>query len=171
MKSGLAVILALFLLTNTLFSQQKINPWEKLNYLISDWKGEGSGKPGEGEGYFTFNLDLDRNILIRTSHTEYPATKDSPATVHKDLMIIYRDNTGTADRAIYFDNENHVINYSISYSNNNDIVFISDKIPDIPIFRLTYSIIDDITVYIKFEMSQDGEKYFTYVQGRSKRIQ
>lgn len=153
MKSKLLVLLALLFLTVPLLAQQELDAWEKLNCLIGNWKGEGSGKPGEGEGYFTFKLDLDQNILVRTSHSEYPATENKPATVHNDLMIIYRYYTGTPNRSIYFDNENHVINYSITYPNNKDIVFISDKIPNVPTFRLTYSVIDDFTVNIKFEMS------------------
>ena len=171
MKSKLSILFTIFLLSMPLTAQQKSNTWEKLNYLIGNWKGEGSGKPGEGEGYFTFKLDLDKNILVRTSHSEYPATDNKPATIHNDLMIIYRDYTGTPNRAIYFDNENHVINYSITYTTNNDIVFTSDKIPNVPTFRLTYSIMNDITVNIRFEMSQDGEKYFTYIEGKSKRDQ
>jgi hypothetical protein len=171
MKLRLVVMFTLFLLTSAVFSQQNIASWNKLNYLIGNWKGEGNGIPGEGGGYFTFKLDLDQNILVRTSHTEYPATKGRPATNHNDLMIIYRDYTGTPKRAIYFDNENHVINYSITYPNDKDIVFISDKIANVPTFRLTYSIVDEITVNIRFEMSQDGEKYFTYVEGKSKRAQ
>jgi hypothetical protein len=171
MNSMILVIFSLLLFTGTLFPQQKTDTWEKLNYLIGNWKGKGGGEPGKGEGYFSFKLDLDRNILVRTSHSEYPATKTKPAAIHDDLMIIYRDSTSHPNRAIYFDNEKHVINYSISHPSDKEIVFTSEKIPDMPVFRLTYMIIDDFTVNIKFEMSQDGEKYFTYIEGNSKRVQ
>lgn len=171
MKTIISMIFTVFLLTLTTYSQQNNASWDKLNYLIGNQKGEGSGKPGEGEGYFSFKLDLDQNILVRTSHSEYPATQDRPATNHDDLMIIYRDDSGNPISAIYFDNENHVINYSITFSNNKDIVFTSDKIPDAPLFRLTYSIVDDITVNIRFEMSRDGENFFTYIEGKAKRVE
>ncbi|MCK9209946.1 MAG: hypothetical protein M0P61_03820 [Ignavibacteriaceae bacterium] len=159
-----------FFLSLPLFAQQNSNTWRKSDNLIGNWKGEGSGKPGQGEGTFSFKLDLDKNILVRTSHSEYPATKDKPAGVHNDLMIIYRDYTGIPDKAIYFDNENHVINYSITYSGKKNIVFTSDKIPNAPRFRLTYTIMDDVTVNTKFEISKDGENFFTYIEGESKRI-
>jgi len=171
MKLKLSILFAIFLLALPLSAQHNSNTWEKLNFLIGNWKGEGSGKPGEGVGYFTFKLDLDNNILVRTSHSEYPATDNKQATIHDDLMIIYRDFNGAPNRAIYFDNESHVINYSITYTNNNEIVFTSDKTPNVPTFRLTYSFMDSNTVNIIFEMSQDGEKYFTYLEGKSKRKQ
>jgi len=170
MKSKLLTLLTILFLSFPLFAQQNSNTWEKLDFLIGNWKGEGNGKPGQGEGTFSFKLDLDKNILVRISHSEYPASEGKPTTVHNDLLIIYRNYTGVPNRAIYFDNENHVINYSITYTNNKDIVFTSDKIPNVPTFRLTYSIIDDVTVNTKFEISKDGENFFTYIEGESKRV-
>lgn len=153
-----------------LFGQQNNDSWDKFNYLIGNWHGEGSGTPGEGEGYFSFDFDLDKNILIRKSHSVYPASANSPEVIHNDLVVIYLNYTGIADKAIYFDNEGHIINYSIKLANENDLVFVSDKIPNVPTFRLTYTKGDALTVHIKFEMSQDGENFFTYLEGKSKKI-
>jgi hypothetical protein len=61
-----------------------------------------------------------------------------------------------------------VITYSITYSDQS-IALTSDKIPNVPIFRLTYTLLDDAIVNTKFEMSQDGEKYTTYIEGKSKK--
>jgi hypothetical protein len=171
MKSKLFVIVTILFLSIPSFAQQNSDSWNDLRFLIGNWKGEGSGSPGQGEGTFTFKLDLDNNILVRTSHSEYPATANKPATIHDDLMIIYRDHTGIPNRAIYFDNENHIINYSITFLENKVVVFTSDKIPNVPAFRLTYASIDNITVNIKFELSQDGEKFFTYIDGKAKRVE
>jgi len=83
-------------------------------------------------------------------------------------MVVYLDQTGTPSKAAYFDNEGHTINYSISYAEKN-VVFLSDKAPNVPIFRLTYTPIDSETVNVKFEISQAGEKFMTYVEGKCKR--
>jgi len=77
-----------------------------------------------------------------------------------DLMIVYPDYKGSPAKAIYFDNEGHTINYSITYGDNS-IAFTSDKIPNVPIFRLTYTLLETEIVNTKFEMSQDGEKFST----------
>jgi hypothetical protein len=169
MRSNLLALIAIIFITTISFGQEVNTSWAKLNYLNGNWKGEGSGKPGEGTGYFSFKLDLDKKIMIRNSHSEYPATKDKPLIVHNDLMILYVNNAGNPDRAIYFDNEGHVINYSISFPNDSDIVFTSDKISNMPVFRLTYSKINNNTLNITFEMSQDGKNYVTYVKGKSVR--
>ena len=107
--------------------------------------------------------------MVRKSHSEYPATANKPKVIHDDLMIIYLGDTGIASKAIYFDNEGHTINYSITYSDKS-IAFTSDKIPNVPVFRLTYSLLDDATVNTKFEMSQDGEKFMTYIEGKSRKV-
>lgn len=149
------------------FSQQKPN-WDQWRWLTGEWVGEGSGQPGTGGGTFSFKTDLDQNILVRKSHSEYPATADKPQVIHDDLMVVYPDFSGTPAKAIYFDNEGHTINYSITYSEKS-ITLTSDKIPNVPIFRLTYSLLDNETVNTKFEMSQDGVKFFTYIEGKSKK--
>lgn len=168
MKSIVCIVFLFF--SQNSFAQNNAGAWDKLEFLVGSWKGEGSGEPGKGEGVFSFKMDLDKNILVRKSHSVYPSTETKPAVVHDDLMIIYRDISGAANKAIYFDNENHVINYTITISDAKDVVFTSDKIPNIPIFRLTYKLINQTTVDTQFEMSQDGEHFFTYVQGRSTRV-
>ena len=155
------------MIITTSFCQQ-VTAWSKWSWLIGEWKGEGNGQPGQGGGTFTFNQDLNNKILVRKSHSEYPATSGKPATVHDDLLIVYLDLSANPSKAIYFDNEGHTINYSITYADNL-IVLLSDKIPNVPIFKLTYTSLDKNTIDTKFEMSRDGEKFMTYIEGKSKK--
>ncbi len=165
MKVKLILTIALLGFLTTSFGQQN-STWEKWNWLIGEWVGEGSGEPGQGGGKFSFKLDLDQNILVRKSHSEYPAKDGKPKVIHDDLMIVYLDYTGVPSKAIYFDNENHTINYTITYDEKS-IVLTSEKIQNVPIFRLTYTLLDNKMVNTKFEMSQDGEKFMTYIEGKS----
>lgn len=167
-KYILPLVIILLSLSNN-FAQQN-NSNEKLNYLIGTWQGEGSGKPGEGGGEFSFNYNLDKNIIIRKSHSEYPAKDNKPNITHDDLMVIYLDSNNTLTKAIYFDNEKHIINYSISFPNENEIVFTSEKVENMPVFRLVYSKIESDLMNVKFEMSQDGKNFMTYIEGKSKRV-
>jgi hypothetical protein len=167
MRTKLLFTATLFALTISSFGQQSLT-WDKWNWLMGEWEGEGSGQPGQGDGTFSFKLDLDKKIIIRKSHSEYPATENKPRIIHDDLMIVYLDFSGSASKAIYFDNEGHTINYAITYSDKS-IVLTSDKISNVPIFRLTYTLLDSETINTKFEMSQDGEKFMTYIEGKSKR--
>jgi len=164
-KLFLALILAGFF--STCFGQQD-STWSKWEWLTGEWVGEGNGTPGQGEGFFSFNLDLDKNILVRKNHSVYPAAQNKPEIIHDDLMIVYRENLKNPTKAIYFDNEGHIINYSITYDGQS-IIFTSDKIPDVPVFRLTYAPLDKESVNIKFEMSQDGVSFFTYLEGKCRK--
>ena len=148
---------------------QNVPDWNKWSWLIGNWIGEGGGQPGQGNGTFSFSFDLDKNILVRKSHSEYPSTAKNPKTIHDDLMIIYINQNGEPDRAVYFDNEKHTIFYSVTFSDNS-IILTSEKSDNSPIFRLVYSKLDKDTVNIRFEMSQDGFKFIPYVEGKSKKI-
>jgi hypothetical protein len=167
MRVKIILTLIFFGIAGFTYGQQK-ETWNKWNWLIGEWAGEGSGQPGQGVGTFSFGFDLGKNILVRKSHSEYPASENRPKVVHDDLMIVYPDQSGSQTRAIYFDNEGHTINYTLAYSDNS-IVMTSEKVPNSPFFRLTYTLLENQTVNTKFEMSQDGMKYMVYIEGKSKK--
>jgi hypothetical protein len=170
MKLSVIIMIGLCGLATLTIAQPAPVGLERYAMLLGNWRGEGGGTPGQGGGTFSFSYDLDKKIIVRTSHSVYPATKDKPGIVHDDLMIVYPD-TGTApDRAIYFDNEGHVIRYYVSFAGRDTIVFTGEKTPIAPLFRLSYEKIDWRTVNVKFEISMDGEKYTTYIAGRSKKM-
>src|SRR5258707_656283 len=83
--------------------------------LVGEWAGEGGGNPGNGSGTSSFQFDLQKQVLVRRSHSEYPASGGRPATVHDDLMVIY-PGTGQESRAMYFDNEGHAIEYTAAWT-------------------------------------------------------
>ncbi|ANE51794.1 hypothetical protein [Flavisolibacter tropicus] len=168
MKKHLLITITCLALTASSFAQQPTN-WDKWNWLLGQWKGEGSGQPGQGGGTFAFSFDLDKKVIVRKSHSEYPATANKPKVIHDDLMIVYLDVAGNPSKAIYFDNEGHTINYSINYADNT-IILVSDKTSNTPVFRLTYTLLDNNFINTKFEMSRDGEKFITYIEGKSKRV-
>lgn len=142
------------------------NTMDRFSWLTGEWIGQGSGQPGQGQGFFTFHFDLDKNILIRESHTEFPTSADKPASVHNDLMVVYPGDNNTSVNAIYFDNEKHIINYTVSFPDKS-IVFTSKKADNTPIFRLTYTPLKEDKVNTLFEMSQDGEHFTKYIEGFS----
>jgi hypothetical protein len=83
-------------------------------------------------------------------------------------MIIYLDSSDIPNRAVYFDNERHTIFYSVTFPDNS-IILTSDKSTNAPFFRLVYTLLDNETVKTGFEISQDGFKFMTYVEGKSKK--
>jgi hypothetical protein len=167
MNSKLFLFLIVFAISSSSYSQQT-KVWDSWNWLIGEWIGEGSGQPGQGGGTFSFSLDLNNKIMVNKSHSEYPATENKPAIIHESMMITSLDYKGTPSKAVYYDNEGHTINYQITYEDKS-IVFTSEKIPNTPIFRLTYTELNPQVVNTKFEMSQDGLNFMNYIEGKSKR--
>lgn len=150
-------------------STVKNAPWEKYAFLIGDWVGEGNGQPGQGTGYFSIRPDLDARILVRKNHTEYPATPKKDAFTHDDLMIIYADRPGELSKAIYMDNEDHTIHYTITFSDDQKtIVFTSTATEGGPAFRLSYTQLDAATLTLKFEIAPPGNPvvFNPYLEGK-----
>lgn len=149
-------------------SGQQGGTWDRWNWLVGNWMGEGSGVPGEGSGTFSFAYDLEKNILIRKSHSEYPGENIKTRLIHDDLMIVHLNNSGNPSKAVYFDNEGHTINYNITYQDKS-IVLTSEIVPGTPVFRLVYTPVDNETVNTRFEMSRDGTNFMTYIEGKSRK--
>jgi hypothetical protein len=144
---------------------QQDDKWENWKPLIGDWTGEGIAVPGEGTGTFSFTFDLNEKILIRKSNYDYLGEK--MYTTFSDMMIIYLVD-GTPSKAIFFNQDGFSRNYLISYSDKS-ITLISEKIPQTPIFKLTYTFIDDITVTLKYEIARDGVNFTTYSEETGKK--
>jgi len=144
--------------------------WGPLRFLVGEWTGEGGGEPGEGTGGFSFLPDLGGKVLIRKNRAEYPATPERPAYAHDDLMIVYREPSGDALRAIYFDSEAHVIRYAVEADDAGGVRFVSDEASPGPRFRLSYAPAGADAVALRFEIAPPGGAGFaTYIEATARR--
>jgi hypothetical protein len=166
-------ILASLLFSACLFTQPQADKdqWDKFRFLIGEWVSVDSGQTDKSEGSFTFKFDLDENILVRTNETIVPAkTPGAAPAIHKDLLVIYPSEKNAAMKAIYFDNEKHIIQYSVSFpENKTGVVFESESIPNAPGFRLSYEIEPSGMLSIDFSIAPPGSASFkTYIKGMAK---
>ena len=148
------------------------SPLDALRFLVGTWQGEGGGQPGQGGGKAAFTLDLDGRVLVRRGHSEYPAAAGKPAVVHDDLMVVHPAPGGRTVEAMYFDNEGHVVEYSVEVSKDGaKVVFLSELQPAAPRFRLTYARVAGDVVDVTFEIAPPGapEAFKPYVSGRTRR--
>jgi hypothetical protein len=148
------------------------SPLDALRFLVGTWDGDGAGQPGRGTGATSFRLDLDGRVLVRRSHSVYPAAGGRPAVVHDDLMVIYAAPGGGGLGATYFDNEGHVIEYAAEVSpDGRRVVFLSEAEPAMPTFRLTYARVAEDLVDVTFEIAPPGSpnRFTPYVSGRVRR--
>ena len=73
---------------------------------------------------------------------------------HSDLLYVYPE--GLALKAIYFDNEGHVLHYDVTTPTPTTVVFLTDATQPGPQFRLTYELKSG-TMYGKFQMHMPGQ--------------
>jgi len=168
----MVVLLAAFSVPAQTPSQPPANRWAELQFLLGDWVGEGAGEPGQGTGSFSFQTDLQEKILLRRNRADYPASKDRPAYAHNDLMVIYRPAEGKSLRADYFDNEDHIIHYTVTVSaDGRSVEFLSDIAEGSPRFRLTYGQTGAGRLAIRFEIAPPGkpEAFSTYIAATARK--
>jgi hypothetical protein len=155
-----AVLVALFVLTASLNAQtpkSAADPLQSLSFLLGTWDAHAQGMTGAAaNGSYTFRLELGNHILARHSFTsgcKGPADLDCE---HGDLLYVYADAPRQALKAIYFDNEGHVIHYDVSTPDPSTAVFLSDPSSPGPQFRLVYSLKDTV-MSGKFQMHMPGQ--------------
>jgi hypothetical protein len=168
--AAFAGLIALFM-TRLSADAQTEDRWKPFQFLLGSWAGVGSGKPGEASsGSTTFSYDLAKKIIVRKNKAEYPPKAgEKKGQVHEDLLIIYPQTGASQFRAIYFDNEGHVINYGISFPAERSAVFESETIEQQPRFRLTYETTKDGQLSVQFFVAPPGGELKPYVKGLLKR--
>ena len=152
-------------------SSQPPDAWTRLSFLVGEWQGVGSGAPGEAVGGTSFSFGLDKKILIRKSWAKYPPKAGEQAGLtHEDLMIIHPAAAGAPFRAVYFDNEGHVIHYLVSFpGTERSVAFETDPAQPGPRFRLTYELKENGVLENVFWVAPPGGEFKVYVQGSLKR--
>lgn len=147
----------------------KMPRWDAWRFWMGEWVAEGD--PAQGSGYYSLLPDLQGRVLVRKNHAEYAATKDRPAVVHDDLMVIY-GGADAAQKATYWDNEGHLIDYAVSLTpDGNSVIFVSAPDAKAPRYRLIYSKLDQDSVRVTFEIAPPGkpEAFSQYLEGKARR--
>jgi len=168
-KRIIILVLSAFLAGGLMFAQASKPPdaYARLSFLVGEWVGVGTGAPGEAVGGTSFAFDLDKKILVRKNWAKYPPKPgEKTGLSHQDLVVIYRAPGESSFRAIYFDNEDHVINYLVSFPQKPDaVVFETDPAQKGPRFRLTYELGADGALKNVFLIAAPGEEFKVYAQG------
>jgi hypothetical protein len=173
LRSGLFVLAtaALFMFQASTRAQAN-DPWEKLTFLIGTWSGGGSGKPDDAiGGEATFSFDLDKKIMTRRNRAEIaPKPGEKSPVVHEDLMIIYPVPANGGFHATYFDNEGHIIQYKVSFPEEQpSVVFESDASEKGPRFRLVNTLGAGGVMSTDFFIAPPGGEFRSYVKGTMKK--
>ena len=134
------------------------DPFQALKFLEETWEAKTPGDGGvKTSGIYTFRRELGGHVLARHS-TSDPGCK-APAAFdceHGDLLYVYEDAPGQPLKAIYFDNEGHVIHYDVSVPDPHTVIFLSEASRPGPQFRLMYEL-KGASMSGKFQMHMPGQ--------------
>jgi hypothetical protein len=133
------------------------SPLASLAFLQGTWDAKAQGDTdATATGAYTFQLELNGHILAR--HGAYASCKGPQDfdCSHKDLLYVYSDGSPQPLKAIFFDNEGHVIHYTVTTPDPTTAVFLSDSSAPGPQFRLTYSLSGGV-MSGKFQMLMPGQ--------------
>jgi hypothetical protein len=160
-----AAVLAIVALSGVMAHAQPARAWDRLQMLVGTWESSGDTQLGQGEGSASFSRELNGQVIVRRSFADYKSGPQA-GTRHDDLLIIYRDAPEGPPKAIYFDSEGHVIRYAVDATDDNTIVFESDRGEPGPRYRLSYTR-SGASLAGTFEIAPPGGEYKTYLSWRS----
>jgi hypothetical protein len=140
---------------------QSPDPWKAVRFLLGTWeaKTHGGSAGAAASATYTFRLELRDHVLARHSASAGctgPADFDCE---HGDLLYLYQDAAGLPLKAIYFDNEGHVIHYELTTPGPNTAVLVSAASQNSPQFRLIYQLQGEMMLG-KFQMRMPGQSEF-----------
>ena len=135
------------------------DPWKALGFLEGTWDAhtQGGAAGAQTSGTYTFKPELKHHVLVRSSSAS--AACRGPKSFdceHGDVLYVYQEAEGHPLRAIYFDNEGHVIHYDVSTPDSTTAMFISAPSQTGPQFRLVYEL-KDAVMSGKFQMRMPGQ--------------
>jgi hypothetical protein len=142
------------------------DPWKALSFLEGTWSANARSGPASAQvnGTYSFRPELKHHVLARYSESGTCRGPKSYDCKHSDLLYIYQEVAGQPLKAIYLDNEGHVIHYTVSTPEATTAVFISDASQPGPQFQLIYRL-QDAVMSGKFQMRTPGQtQWNTYLE-------
>lgn len=170
--AALALLVFAVPLVAQVSSTAPANPLKSLDFLEGTWEARTqAGSAGAtSSGTYTFKRQLGDHILVRSSHSSACKGPETFDCEHRDLLYVFEDSPGQALKAIYFDNEGHVIHYDVSTPTATSAIFLSEASRPGPQFRLVYDLKDG-TMAGKFQMRTLGQtEWKSYLEWSGSRV-
>ena len=142
-------------------AESTVDMWQSLRFLVGTWeaKTQGGSANATASGTYTFQPELRNHILARHSGSELCKGPADYNCEHGDLLYVYQEASGRPYKAIYFDNEGHVIHYDVSVPSATSVIFLSDPALPGPQFRLSYEL-NGLNMSGKFQLRMPGKADF-----------
>ncbi len=118
------------------------DPLQPLHFLEGTWTAHGTGQGATSDGTYLFRRELKGHVLARHAKVASCKGPDDFDCQHGDLLYVFAEMPGQPLKAIYLDNEGHVIHYNVTMPDPTTAMFLSDASGAGPQFRLLYTLKD-----------------------------
>ena len=142
------------------------DPWTPLHFLEGTWNAKTTGGIAQAStsGAYTFRRELKGHVLGRYSSASGCKGPTDFDCSHSDLFYVYQEGPNQSLKAIYFDNEGHVIHYAITTPAADTAIFLSEGNAPGPRFRLMYELKNGV-MEGKFQMLMPGKtEWVSYLE-------
>lgn len=154
-----AILLVLFFPPSNAQTAADADPLKPLAFLEGTWgaKTQNGLAGADVLGTYSFERELKGHVLAR--HTRSVAGCTGPSAFdceHSDLLYIYPAPDHQSLKAVYLDNEGHVLNYDVTAPDATTAQFLTDGSTPGPQFRLLYQLKSGV-MSGKFQMRPAGQ--------------
>ena len=160
-----ATLIALFMLMVSVFTNGQTDPFEKLNVLIDDWTGSGSGFGNETSKIeSSFQYVMDGKYIEVVNDSKFKPTTDNPRGEHHvDKGFISHDQERKLIMFRQFNIEGYINQYALntSVSNDSTLVFETEEIENLSGGKARWTILinSDIKVETVFDVSFSRDEF------------
>jgi len=147
--------------------------WERINFLIGDWVGNGVGigiKSSEISASYNYCLN-DHFIEINNHYERKTSNKKQIVEIRDDWgMLSYENSTGITTYR-QFNTDGSFIQYFLndSLSTEENLIFESDKIENYKLnakLRITIKKVSETEITTYFDIKLPGKNYVCYEQNK-----
>jgi hypothetical protein len=147
--------------------------WAPVRFLIGQWEGAASGKPGKGTTQREYRFALNQRFIEARNKTTFPAQPQNPkGEVHEDWGMLSFDRARKLFVLRQFHVEGFVNQYTAGAAPGGVLRFISESIENIPAgwrARETMTVTGPDTFTETFELAQPGQEFEIYEETRFQR--
>jgi hypothetical protein len=170
MTRRLTLALVLVLAATAAIAQPRDAGLARLDFLVGEWRGTSSGRPGDGKVERVCAKVLsDRFVECRTTVTYPPQEKNPKGEVHVERAFFSYDKRAKLLRLRQFHGEGFVN----TYTETEPLSFVTVDIENIPAgwrARETFASPSADTWTERFELAEPGKEFAVYSSSTMERV-
>ena len=156
-------------------TNENVDPWEPFRYFLGQWRGTGSGNPGESQVEREYKFVLNEQFIQIINRSVYEPQEQNPeGEVHEDIGYLSYDRSRHRHVLREFHVEGYVNQYLLEDwdTGSQKLVLRTEAIENIPPgwqTRTTYEILGENEFRETLDLAGPGQEWSCYITNELKR--